>query len=195
MTTHTAPIHYTLAPPIVAPLCILGLDISSTAIGWAVYEGPPGIAHCPRNGEMGGSAISLPPGAQNGTGHVRDYGEVYLKHADINHRCRLARAAVGALLRCHSALDAAAIEAPVARFAKALIPQCLVSGAVRSLLAELDIAICDVSPSEAKRALSGGGAASKTLMQAIAAEHGVSGEHAADALGVVLAAYGKVRKI
>lgn len=165
MTTSTA-ITSTIALPIAAPVLLLGLDISSVAIGFVVYDGA-----------------------------ARDHGEILLKHSDINHRCRLARAGIAALLRCHAALDAAAIESPASRFRGALIPQCMVSGAVRSLLAEYDIVVCDVPPAAAKKALTNGGAASKTLMQAVAAQYGVSGEHASDALGVALAAYGRVRKI
>src|SRR5690349_2796195 len=107
MTTTT--LTYTLVPPIAAPLLILGLDVSSTAIGFVVYEGPCAIASDTRSDGTGRSATLLPPARQNGAGRVRDHGEILLTHADINQRCRLARAGVAALLRCWPALDAAAI--------------------------------------------------------------------------------------
>jgi Holliday junction resolvasome RuvABC endonuclease subunit len=157
-------VAYTLAPAYVAAPVILGLDASSTNVGWVVLDGTI----------------------------VRDHGEIRLSHPDISERCRLARAGVGLVLRCHADIDAAAIETPVNRFAKATIPQCFVQGAVRSLLAELGILVCDVTPSQAKRALCDRGDASKAAMQQAAAARGVVGEHAADALGVALAGLGKV---
>lgn len=157
-------VAYTLAPTYVAAPVILGLDCSSVIIGWVVLDGTA----------------------------VRDFGEIQLKHTDVNERCRLARAGVGLVLRCHADIDAAAIETPVNRFAKAIIPQCFVQGAVRSLLAELGILVCDVTPSQAKRCLTDRGDASKEAMQQAAVGRGVCGEHAADALGVALAGLGKV---
>lgn len=143
---------------------ILALDASSTMIGWVLY---------------------------NVT--VRACGEIPLKHPDINHRCKLARAAVGALLVRFPNLDAIAIEAPGGRFIGTVIPQCFVSGAIRSLLAEHNIAVCDVSPKDGKKALTDKGNASKDEMQANASYWGVTAEHAADALGVALAAVRMVR--
>ena len=144
---------------------ILALDASSTAIGWIVLDG----------------------------GAVRDHGTAILSGADINDRCRQAHAYVGSLLRCYPDLDCVAIESPVGRFIKAVIPQALVSGAIRTAVRLVELHVIDVSPTEAKRALSGSGAASKTLMQAVASQYGVTGEHAADAVGVALAAAAKVR--
>lgn len=143
---------------------LLALDASSTTIGWVVFDGA-----------------------------VRDHGTLVLKHADVNHRCRLARAHIAGLIAQHPDLDAVAIEGPASPHKGALIPQCFVSGAIRSYVAELDIAICDVPPQYAKKALTGRGNADKLLMQQHALEHGVTGEHASDALGVALAAVGMVK--
>lgn len=159
-------VDYRVAP---APV-ILGLDASSTTIGFCVLDGQT----------------------------VRDFGEVQFKHSDIAERCRLARAYIAGLLRVHPDIDAAAMETPVLkRFKKgtnikALIPQCYVQGALRGLLAELGILVCDVAPAEAKKALEGTGDALKQGMGDTAACYGVRGEHAADALGVALFATQKV---
>lgn len=157
---------------------ILALDISSVAIGWVVY-----------------------------TGAMEAYGELLLKHDDINQRCRLARAQIGGLLLQHPDIDAAAIEEHVLRrftgkngrrvdTAKALIQQCLVSGAVRSLLVERQILLCDdIAQAVAKKTLTGKGNCDKRAMQAAALAYGVRGEHASDALGVALAAAPQVRVV
>lgn len=143
---------------------ILALDVSSQVIGWVLYDG-----------------------------QARDSGEIALKHGDINHRCRLGRAAIGGLLQLYPALDAVAIEAPGGRFMGTVIVQCFVSGAIRALLAERDLAVCDVSPADCKKALTGKGNASKVDMMCAAWPHyGVRGEHAADALGVALAAVKRI---
>lgn len=165
MTTHTA-ITYTIAPPIVVEtITILGLDASSTAIGWVVYDGV-----------------------------VRAHGQLLLKGDDIAERCRQAHAGLNFILETYLYIDAIAIESPVARFAKALIPQARVSGALLAAASLKGIVTCEVTPSAAKAVLCGSGTASKTLMQAAAEQYGVRGEHASDALGVALSAYGKVRK-
>lgn len=143
---------------------LLAIDASSTNLGWVVLD----------------------------DGAVRDHGEARLTGADVNDRCRQAHAYVSALLRCHPDVDAVAIESPVGRFVKAVIPQALVSGAIRTAARLVDLHVVDVAPTEAKRALVGAGAASKTLMQACADKRGVRGEHAADALGVGLAAARRV---
>lgn len=143
---------------------ILALDASSTAIGWAVLDG----------------AV------------VRDHDTCQLRHADINERCRLAHAYVAALLRAQPDIDCVAVESPVARFPSAVIPQCLVSGAVRAAVRAAGLHVVDVSPAAAKAALCGSGVATKAQMQARAKSYGVTGEHAADAVGVALAAVGMV---
>lgn len=164
---------------------ILALDISSIAFGYCFYDGA-----------------------------VQDHGVILLQHADINHRCRLGRAQIAGLIYLYSSLDAVAIEGPASPHKGALIPQCLVSGAIRSYIAELDIAVCDIPPQRAKQALAGKGNATKEEMLRAAAPHfgycaetlvyrcrrdawaaWLDGcavpeytEHEADALGVALAA-------
>lgn len=135
---------------------VLGLDCSSTTIGWCIYDG-----------------------------QIRDAGTLKLTGKDIAERCRQARAGVYLVLLNHPDVDAAAIESPVGRFAKALIPQARVSGAVLGLLAEKQIAYVEVAPTEAKRAATGRGDASKADMCSAA---GLDDEHAADAVGVAKAA-------
>lgn len=109
---------------------------------------------------------------------------------DIAERCRLARAQIAAHLWLYPDVDLVAIESPVGRFAKALIPQCRVSGAVLSYFSEREIAWVELAPSEAKRALTGRGDASKALMIRTAwARLGAEvDEHQADAYGLWLAA-------
>jgi Holliday junction resolvasome RuvABC endonuclease subunit len=166
MTT-TESISYTIAPPRIpneAPTT-LALDASSVAIGWCLFDGT-----------------------------VIDSGEITLLDKDINKRCREAYWRVGLLIvNCHYAIDVCAIESPVARFAKAVIPQALVSGAIRACVTRHELLICDVTPSSAKRALTGFGNADKEMMQRAAACYGVKGEHASDALGVAKAAAGMVK--
>lgn len=135
---------------------LMGLDMSSTTIGWCVHDG-----------------------------QVRDAGTLKLTGPDIAERCRQARAGVCLVLLNHPDIDAVAIESPVGQFIKALIPQARVSGAVLGLLAEKQITWCEVTPSEAKRAATGRGSASKADMMTAA---GLDDEHAADACGVAKAA-------
>lgn len=162
-------IAYTIAPAYVAAPVILGIDASSTNLGWVILDGPT----------------------------VRDYGELQLRHSDIAERCRLAYAGIGLVLANHPDVDAVAIESPVLRRFKdkrgkfqvttsAIIPQCYVQGAIRCLLSQKQIPICDVAPAEAKKALTQYGGAKKQGMGSAALGYGVSGEHASDALGVAL---------
>lgn len=166
---------------------ILGLDISSTAIGWVLLQGI-----------------------------VADRGVIRLDgKAPIGQRCVAARDAVESLLDQH-AVDAVAIESPVARFAKAIIPQARMSGVILELTERRGILTCEVTPSAAKLALAGDGAATKReMLQAAAGHFGykakeleyrhyrdewgawrgevrVYAEHHADALGVCLSAATKV---
>lgn len=140
------------------PVCatVLGLDCSSTTIGWCVHDG-----------------------------QVRDAGTLKLTGSDIAERCRQARAGVYLVLLNHPDVDAVAIESPVGRFIKALIPQARVSGAILGLLAEKQIAYVEVTPGQGKLALAGRGNASKVDMMTAA---GLDDEHAADAVGVAKAA-------
>lgn len=144
---------------------ILSLDLSSTTIGWVVLHADA----------------------------VRDQGTVLLKGADIADRCRQAFASVGLIIETHPDIDCVAMESPVARFAKAVIPQARVSGAVLARCALFNLHTIEVTPSQAKRQLSGQGNASKEEMQRAAACYGVTGEHASDALGIALFAAGRVR--
>lgn len=150
-----------------AAATILGLDASSTAIGWVVLE----------------------------AGQVREHGSTALTGHDINERCRQAHAYVRALVQLHPDVDAVAIESPVGRFIKSVIPQALVSGAIRTAARLDDRHVVDVTPAEAKKALSGAGNVDKGRMQRAALAFGVTGEHAADACGVALAAAKKVQVV
>src|SRR5262245_4723941 len=142
---------------------ILALDASSTMLGYCLYDGS-----------------------------VFAFGEIALSGADIAERCRQAHTQLEALLRTMCAVDVIAIEAPASRFKKALIPQCRVSGALMACAALLGYLVVEVEPARAKRCLTGTGNADKALMQLYASDKGVTGEHAADALGVALAAVGMI---
>ena len=163
-------------------MIILGVDSSSTCIGYAVLV----------------------------DGIVTKYGHYDLPaKADIAKRCELARAwTVGVLLSFTPTL--VALESPVNGYAKALIPQARVSGAILSALSQAQALYVEVAPSEGKQALAKNGAASKFAMLAAAGaligivghERTVRGkkclcdsngtpiltEDEADAIGVALAA-------
>lgn len=125
-------------------MIILGLDMSSTCIGWCLADGS-------------------------------DYGHIDLR-GDIAARCAAAERSVAALLDRH-APALVVIESPVARFAKAVIPQARVSGAVLAVFARREALWAEVAPSEAKRALCDDGAATKREMVAEAARRlGLCGE-------------------
>jgi Holliday junction resolvasome RuvABC endonuclease subunit len=141
---------------------ILGIDASSTSLGWVVYDAS-----------------------------ARDCGEFQLT-GDIASRCRQAYAALGLILITHPDIDAIALESPVSRFAKAVIPQARVSGALLVCASLKQLHVVEVAPQEAKKALTGSGCAGKLQMQAEALTYGVVGEHAADALGVAISAAQKV---
>lgn len=143
---------------------LLALDASSTTIGYVVW-----------------------------CGQVRTAGELHLKGDDIADRCRQAFAHIGGLIGQHPDLDCVAIESPVARYAKAVIPQARVSGAILARVALFGLLVCEVTPQKAKQALVGRGNASKVDMQVAALRYRVSGEHASDALGIALAAVGMVK--
>lgn len=121
-------------------MVILGLDMSSTCLGYAtIVQARPDVV-----------------------GHVDLRG-------DIAARCLAARRAVADLLTQHMP-TLVVIESPVAKFAKAVLPQARVSGAVLCLLAEQQALWCEVTPGVAKRALTGDGGASKLQMVEAAAE-------------------------
>lgn len=162
---------------------ILGLDISSNAIGYVLRDSV-----------------------------VMDRGVIRLdSRSVIGARCVAARDALSAILDLY-VVDAIAVESPVARFAKAVIPQARMSGCLLELAERRGILTCEITPSAAKLALAEDGAASKEQMLRAAASHfgyeaealayikrrgdwmaltssaGVYSEHEADALGVALAA-------
>lgn len=145
---------------------ILGLDISSSHIGFCVLRG----------------------------GQVADHGEWTLA-GPIEARCRQAYNRFLLLLDRMQQPDVLAVEAPVARFASAVIAQSRVAGAVLTLAGQRDILVTEVSPAAAKRILTGNGRADKSAMQAAAGAYQVRGEHASDALGVALSAIGKVEVV
>ena len=118
-------------------MIILGLDMSSTCIGYALADGA-------------------------------DYGHRDLT-GDIAARCSAAAAYIAALLDRH-APALIVIESPVARFAKAVIPQARVSGAVLAVLAQRSALWVEVTPSAAKQVLAGDGAATKDEMIVAAAK-------------------------
>lgn len=139
---------------------ILGLDASSTVIGWCMVDSDnTALAH----GELPLSA-----------------------KLDINTRATMAHLAIANLLRDEPRIQAVAIESPVARYAKAVIPQALVSGAIRAACGLRGLMVVDVTPQEAKHRLCQSGSASKDAMQQAASAYGVSGEHASDSLAVAL---------
>jgi Holliday junction resolvasome RuvABC endonuclease subunit len=144
---------------------ILGLDASSTTLGYVLYAGQ--LLAC---------------------------GE-YKLAGTIEQRCAAAYGALWQLLHDWPAIDAIAIEAPVARYASAVIAQSRVAGALLTLAAQRHILVCEVSPTAAKFALAGRGNVGKETMQARASAYGVSGEHAADALGVVLASLKRIQVV
>lgn len=142
---------------------ILALDASSTMIGWCVLH----------------------------DGRAAQHGEIKLPAGDIATRCEAAQRALIDLLDRHPA-DAVAIESPVARFASAVIPQARVSGALLAMCALREIVWLEIEPAKAKQALTSRGNADKGMMQAFASRYHVYGEHASDALGIALAAVGRV---
>lgn len=136
---------------------VLGLDASSTSIGWCLLRGRQVLAS----------------------------GQALLQ-GTIAQRCLVAQKLIYNLAERH-APDAVAIESPVAKFASALIPQARVSGAILAVVASRGLLWQEVPPTAAKKALSGSGSSGKDIMQKFAQSYGVEGEHASDALGVALA--------
>lgn len=126
-------------------------------------------------------------------GQVRDHGTIRLKGDDIADRCRQAFAHIGGLIEEHPDVDCVAIESCVSRFGGAVIPQARVSGAILTRAALFGLLVCEVTPQQAKKVLTGMGNASKLEMMEAAQFYEVEGEHEADALGVALAAVGMVR--
>ena len=142
---------------------ILGLDASSTMIGFCLLQ----------------------------NNRVLSHGEIKLPAANIAARCEAAQRELILLLDA-CPCDAVAIEAVVWRFPNSTIPQSFVHGAILAMCHLHDIAWLEIEPAKAKRALCGRGNGSKEDMQLMAADYGVYGEHASDSLGVALAAVGRV---
>lgn len=107
---------------------------------------------------------------------------------DISQRLAEAYHAVADLLDEYRPATVA-IESPVGRFIKAIIPQARVSGAIMLVVALREAELVEVSPAEGKKALAQTGNADKAAMIAAAlARFGrVLDEHQADALGLLLA--------
>lgn len=169
---------------------ILGLDISSTAIGWC-YTRPD--QHPIAKSIMLGSSKT-----------------------DLAERCATAQREIGLLIAACGDIDGVAIEDFVWMSPTATIPQACVRGAVLAELAAHRLAYCVVAPASAKRELAGRGDADKrAMLEAAAPKLGhdllfleiecrrglwaawmndarIYDEHAADALGVALAAVGRV---
>ncbi len=139
---------------------ILALDASSTKIGYVYWDGSV----------LSRGTIDLP-------------GKL-----PIEERCQRAYGWIDDIVRFRRP-DVVAIESPVARFAKALIPQARVSGAIMAICALRKLLVHEITPAEAKMALTGKGNADKIAMMDAAVAYGISGdEHQADALGIALAA-------
>jgi Holliday junction resolvasome RuvABC endonuclease subunit len=105
---------------------------------------------------------------------------------DVAQRCEGAQYAIEHCLRAYPDIDLVVIESPVGRFAKALIPQARVSGVVLAELSRRNLAWTEISPAQAKKALTGKGTATKPQM--IAAAPAGCDEHQADAYGLWKAA-------
>lgn len=172
---------------------LLALDMSSVAIGYVV-----------RNSRV----------LQHGTIELNAKDDIAARCADAAIQIRLRLKFLADDGVC---VDAVVIEAPVARFAKAVIPQARLSGAVLAEVARAGYLWLELPPSSAKFALCKDGTASKYNMLMAAAPHFgydldaltfravrgkwvaytsqslVYGEDAADALGLALAAQGRVR--
>jgi crossover junction endodeoxyribonuclease RuvC len=145
---------------------ILALDASSTMIGYCLHAG-----------------------------EVLAHGEHKLAGGDIANRCQTAYDILVLLIERYPAIDAIAIESPVARFGGAVIPQARVSGALLLVAAQRWKPVLEVTPQQGKMALSGKGNADKSTMMARASVYGVRGEHASDALGIALASVKQIQVV
>lgn len=144
---------------------VLALDISSSHIGYCLYHGA-----------------------------VLDHAEWTLQ-GDIAERCRLAYNRFYSLLERYPQIDVVAYEAAVGRYFTACETECNVQGAILALAGQRHIPVVKISPAAAKKELTGRGNASKTEVQKFAADYGVQGEHAADSLGVALAAVKRIEVV
>lgn len=143
---------------------VLGLDCSSTHIGWCLWTGTAATAH----------------------------GTIALR-GDLTARISLAEIALSELFIRH-APDVIAIEGATTRYASHVIAQQRVVGVLMLAATRMGLLTVEIAPATAKKALTGSGKADKQLMQTMAANYLQDyDEHAADALGVALAAYPLVR--
>lgn len=143
---------------------ILGLDCSSTTIGWVLWDGTQ-------------AAMSQ---------------TITLK-GELLQRMRLAERCVMALIDRHGP-DVVAIEGPTTRFANHVIAQQRVCGVVLLVIDKASLLSLEIAPATAKKALTGTGKADKALMVRNAEGYlGACDEHQADALGVAMAAWPLVR--
>lgn len=118
---------------------------------------------------------------------------------DIAARCANARYLLSWQLELTPDVDLVVFEEPVGKFAKSIIPQAHVQGAVLALLSERQLAWAKIAPAAAKKALTGRGNATKDEMMTMArlstGKH-IIDEHAADAYGLWLAAKAlKIEKV
>lgn len=120
-------------------MIILGLDMSSVTIGHAVHDGR----------------------------EIKSWGNDTLT-GDIATKCAQAADAVRYLLRRHQPA-LVVIESPVARYAKAVLPQARVSGAVLAVFALEQTLWTEVPPHVGKWALTQDRTATKREMVAAAA--------------------------
>ena len=146
---------------------LIGFDLSTTHIGWCAL----------RDGEYAG------------------HGEVLLRGTFAE---RMAQASEALDMLCEDVGDACmAIETPfVGRNNKTALQLGLMRGLAWAVsLRRFGAPPLEVTPAEAKLALTGSGAASKQDMMTFARlQTGVAmGEHAADAYGVGLEAWGRLR--
>lgn len=140
----------------------LAIDASSTMIGWCVLDRDTPIAH---------GTIKLPA------------------RADIGQRALAACNGISDILSRY-ALSYLAYEGPAYKTTPlALIAQQRVMGAILMHMAMAHVAVAEIPPTTAKKALTGSGRADKRLMLTFARQ-ALPGcdEHAADAYAVGLAA-------
>ena len=124
----------------------LRTPVSFARIGRTAFTGTPmraaGRARCGAVAPMKPAAVILALDASSTRSVVactrpepHAHGTVLLPARRIAERCMQAQQALDRLLDRHPAIDVIAIESPVARFAKALIPQARVSGALLAVAA------------------------------------------------------------
>lgn len=110
---------------------------------------------------------------------------------NISQRASAAAICFDTLMKNNSDCDLVVIESPVARYAKVLIPQARVSGAVLARVGLIGVAWLELAPKEAKKSLTGKGNATKAEMIAAASAELLNtplDEHQADAYALWLAA-------